>query len=135
MVGILIITHGSLGEALIGGAAHVLGKPLEQVRALPVSIADDPEALLREARALLRELDRGQGVLVLADICGGTPSNIATRLGVPGKVAAVCGANLPMLVRALTYRDKALAQVVEKALSGGAEGVFQLCGEKANAAG
>ena len=135
MIGILIITHGSLGEALIGGATHVLGKPLEQVRALQVGIADQPEALLREARALLRELDCGQGVLVLADICGGTPSNIAARLGVPGQVEAVCGANLPMLVRALTYRDQALAQVLEKALSGGSEGVFQLSGEKANAAG
>ena len=135
MIGILIVTHGGLGGALIGGATHVLGKPLEQIRALPVSIADEPEALIAQARALLGEIESGQGVLVLSDICGGTPSNIATRLCVPGKVAAVCGANLPMLVRALTYRDQALVQVVEKALSGGNEGVFQLSGEKANAAG
>ncbi len=135
MIGILIITHGSLGDALIGGAAHVLGKPLEQVRALPVSIADKPEALLAKAQALLGALETGQGVLVLSDICGGTPANIATRLAVPGKVEVVCGASLPMLVRALTYRNQALEQVVEKALSGGNEGVFQLCGDKANAPG
>ncbi len=135
MIGILIITHGSLGDALIGGAAHVLGKPLEQVRALPVSVADKPEALLTKARAMLRDLQGDQGVLVLSDICGGTPSNIATQLGVPGQVEVICGASLPMLVRALTYRDQTLARVVEKALSGGCEGVFQLCGDKANAAG
>lgn len=135
MIGILIVTHGGLGNALIAGATHVLGKPLEQLRALPVSIADQPETLLQQALALLREVDSGQGVLVLTDICGGTPSNIATLLGVPGRVETVCGANLPMLVRALTYRDQALAQVVEKAMSGGHEGVCKLSGEKANAAG
>ena len=135
MIGILIIAHGSLGDALISGASHVLGKPLDQVRALRVSVADEPEALLAHARGMLRELESGQGVLVLSDICGGTPSNIATRLGIPGQVEAVCGANLPMLVRALTYRDQSLARVVDKALSGGNEGVFQLCGDKANATG
>ena len=135
MIGILIITHGGLGDALVGSAAHVLGKPLEKVRALAVTVADKPESLLREAGALLREVESEQGVLVLTDICGGTPSNIATSLGVPGRVEAVCGANLPMLVRALTYRNQTLAQVVEKALSGGNEGVFKLSGGKANAAG
>ena len=135
MIGILIVTHGSLGDALISGASHVLGKPLERVRALRVSIADEPETLLAQARALAGEVDGGKGVLVLTDICGGTPSNIATLLAVPGRVEAVCGASLPMLVRALTYRDQALAQVVEKALSGGYEGVCKLSGDKANAAG
>ncbi len=135
MIGILIITHGSLGEALISGASHVMGKPLEQVRSLPVSIADEPEALLLQARALLKEIDSGEGVLVLSDICGGTPCNVSTRLVNPGKVEALSGANLPMMVRALTYRGGSLSQVAEKALSGGSEGVIRLSGGAPNAAG
>jgi PTS system ascorbate-specific IIA component len=133
MIGILIVTHGSLGEALISGAAHVLGRPLEHVRAIPVTCNDDPDILMAQARRLADDVNRGQGVLVLSDICGGTPSNVVNRLVVPGRIEAVCGASLPMLVRVLTYRDRPLAEVVEKALSGGTEGVLRLSGETANA--
>ena len=85
------------------------------------------------AHRLANEVDQGQGVLVLSDICGGTPSNVVNRLVVPGRIEAVCGASLPMLVRVLTYRNRPLAEVVEKALSGGTEGVLRLSGETANA--
>jgi PTS system ascorbate-specific IIA component len=133
MIGILIVTHGSLGEALISGATHVLGRPLEHVRSIPVTCNDDPDTLMARALNLVNEIDSGQGVLVLSDICGGTPSNVVNRLVIPGKVEAVSGASLPMLVRVLTYKDRPLAEVVDKALSGGTEGVLRLCGETANA--
>ncbi len=134
MVGILIVAHGAFGEALIHCASHVLGKRPPQVRQLGVTVHDDPEAVLPQARELVKQLDEGQGVLVLSDILGATPCNIATRLLVPGRVEGVCGVNLPMLIRALTYRDEALASVMEKAIGGGLAGVTQLNGDGCNAA-
>jgi PTS system ascorbate-specific IIA component len=103
-----------------------MGKRPLQVRQMAVTVHDDPDVMLPLARSLVRELDQGQGVVVLTDIMGATPANIATRLEVPEKVAVVSGANLPMLIRALTYRNESLATVVSKAVSGGREGVQQL---------
>jgi len=126
MIGILIVSHGAFGEALIHCASHVLSKRPSLVRQLGVTVHDDPEAILPQAQELVAQLDVGAGVLVFTDILGATPSNIATRLLVPGKVEGVSGVNLPMLIRALTYRDKGLAVAVEKALSGGTEGVIHM---------
>jgi PTS system mannose-specific IIA component len=123
MVGILIVAHGAFGESLIHCASHVLGKRPLQVRQLGITIHDDPDAILPQAQELVRQLDEGDGVLILTDICGATPSNIASRLAAPGRVEVVCGVSLPMLVRALTYRTQPLAIVMAKAISGGHEGV------------
>jgi PTS system ascorbate-specific IIA component len=129
MIGILIVAHGALGEALIHSASHVLGKRPLRVRQVGITVHDDPDAILPQAQGLVRELDDGGGVLVLTDMLGATPSNIAARLASPGRVEIVSGASLPMLVRALTYRDAPLATVVAKALSGGCEGVVHLSGD------
>lgn len=126
MVGILIVSHGAFGEALIHCATHVLGKRPLRVGQIGVTLHDDPEAILPRARELVRELDDGHGVLVLTDVLGATPSNMATRLLQAGRVAGVSGVSLPMLIRALTYRDEALETVVEKAVSGGLEGVARI---------
>lgn len=126
MVGILIVAHGAFGEALIHCASHVLGKRPLRVRQVGITVHDDPDAILPQAQELVRQLDEGDGVLVLTDMLGATPSNIAARLTVPGKVEVVAGVNLPMLVRALTYRAQPLAAVVGKAMSGGREGVLHL---------
>ena len=132
MIGILIISHGTLGDALIHAASHVLGTRPQAVRHLGVAVDDDPEAVLPRARELLKELDSGQGVLVLSDIYGATPGNIALRLLERGRVAGVAGVNLPMLVRALTYRNEPLAAVADKALSGGREGVVNMNTDRCN---
>jgi len=134
MVGVLIVAHGALGEALIHGTSHVLGKRPLQVQQLGVTVHDDPDAILPQAQELVRQLDSGDGVLVLTDILGATPSNIATRLLKPGKVEGLSGASLPMLIRALTYRDEPLAAVVDKAKSGGQDGVVHLNSDLCNAA-
>jgi PTS system mannose-specific IIA component len=126
MIGVLIVAHGAFGEALIHSASHVLGKRPPRVRQVGVTVHDDPEAMFALAQGLVRELDAGEGALVLTDIYGATPGNIALRLLEPGRVEGVSGVNLPMLVRALTYRDKGLALMVEKALSGGTEGVLHM---------
>ena len=126
MIGILLVSHGAFGESLIHCASHVLGKRPLYVRQLGVTVHDDPEEILPTAEDLIRFLDQGQGVLVMTDIFGATPSNIATRLLRPGRVEGIAGVNLPMLIRALTYRDEPLEAVVAKALSGGSEGVMRM---------
>ena len=126
MVGILIVSHGAFGESLIHCASHVLGKRPLYVRQLGVTVHDDPDEILPVAEDLIRFLDQGKGVLVFTDIFGATPANIANRLLVPGKVEGISGVNLPMLIRALTYRGEALETVIEKALSGGTEGVMRM---------
>ncbi len=134
MVGILIVAHGAFGEALIHCASHVLGKRPLRVRQVGITVHDDPDAILPQAQELVRQLDDGDGVLVLTDMLGATPSNIAARLVAPGRVEVVAGVNLPMLVRALTYRAQPLAAVVGKAMSGGREGVLHLGELQAHAA-
>ncbi|WP_148717219.1 PTS sugar transporter subunit IIA [Chitinolyticbacter meiyuanensis] len=126
MVGIILVTHVTLGEALISCAHHIMGRPLDNLAQLAVSKADDPDEILGRARAMIAELDDGSGVLLLTDIYGGTPSNVANRLIEPGKVEAVAGVNLPMLVRALTYSHQSLEVVVSKAITGGLEGVLYI---------
>jgi PTS system ascorbate-specific IIA component len=126
MIGILIIAHGTLGESLIHCASHVLNKRPARLRQLGVTAQDDPLLLLPHARSLLKELDTGQGVLILSDMYGGSPSNIAAKLLIPGRIEGVAGVNLPMLIRALTYRDRPLATLVTKAVSGGCEGVMRI---------
>ena len=126
MIGILIVSHGAFGEALIHSASHVLGRRPLRVGQVGVTVHDDPSAMLPQARELLRQLDEGDGVLVLTDIYGATPGNIALRLLVPGRVEGISGVNLPMLIRALTYRDQGLKAAVAKALSGGTEGVVHM---------
>ena len=134
MIGILIMSHGAFGEALIHSASHVLGRRPEQMRHMGVALKDDPDTFLPRAREIVRQLDTGDGVLVLTDMLGATPSNIATRLLVPGHVEGLAGASLPMLIRALTYRDEPLATVVAKAVSAGHEGVVHLTTDICNAA-
>jgi PTS system mannose-specific IIA component len=126
MIGILIVSHGTFGESLIHSASHVLGKRPLFLRQLGVTVHDEPDAILPVAEDLIRFLDQGQGVLVLTDIYGATPSNIAVKLLKPGRVEGLAGVNLPMLIRALTYRDEPLAVVLEKSLSGAVEGILRM---------
>jgi PTS system mannose-specific IIA component len=126
MIGILIITHGTLGESLVHCASHVLNKRPPRLKQLGVTAQDDPLLLLPQARALVKELDDGSGVLIMTDMYGGTPSNMGEKLLIPGKVEGIAGVSLPMLIRALTYRDKTMDVMVTKAVSGGCEGVLRL---------
>jgi PTS system ascorbate-specific IIA component len=126
MIGILIIAHGTLAESLIHCASHVLGKRPMRVRQLGVTIHDDPAAILPQAQDLVAHLDDGNGVLILTDIYGATPCNLASKLLQPGRVEGIAGVSLPMLIRALTYRDKPLEQMLAKAINGGCDGVVRM---------
>ena len=126
MVGILSVTHGNLGDTLAECAQHILQRELPHLAVMAVDKNDDPDRKLAEARELVRGLDDGSGVLLLSDIFGGTPSNIASRLIEPGRIEAVAGVSLPMLVRSLCYAGQPLETVVSKAVTGGLEGVMYI---------
>ncbi|NHQ86044.1 PTS fructose transporter subunit IIA [Iodobacter sp. HSC-16F04] len=126
MVGIIIVTHVSLGEALVSCAQHIMARDLPNLLQLSVSKADEPDDVVRRANEMISQLDDGSGVLLLTDIYGGTPSNVAQRLVRAGKVEAIAGVNLPMLVRTLSYSHQALEVVVSKAITGGLEGVLYM---------
>lgn len=124
MIGLLLVTHDPLGASLLQCAKHVLGTLPSGVAQLGVSAAESPEAAMARGRALLETLDRGAGVLVLTDMYGATPANVACKLLAPGHVLGVAGVNLPMLLRALTYRERPLAEMLERTMAGGLDGVM-----------
>ena len=126
MIGILLITHSSFGEALVQNACHVLNKRPAQLNQLGVAAQDDPLDLLPLAREMLRLVDHGKGVLVLTDIFGATPANLATKLLEPSRIEGLTGVNLPMLLRALTYRDRGMEILLTRARDGGRDGVFNM---------
>jgi mannose PTS system EIIA component len=126
MVGVLLITHEKLGDALVSCAAHVLGKTPEQTATLAVPATMDPSDLLPQARALVRTLDTGDGVLILTDVFGASPSNLACKLIEPNHIEAVSGANVPMILRALNYRTQGMSALLKRVVGGGCEGVFRI---------
>jgi PTS system ascorbate-specific IIA component len=126
MIGIFLVTHATLGESLIQCVCHVLNKRPPQIAQLGVSVQDDPLDIMPLARSMLGWVDSGEGVLVLTDIYGATPSNVAAKLIVPGKVELVAGVNLPMLLRVLTYRDRDMPTLVKRAVAGACDGVLHL---------
>ncbi len=126
MIGLLLITHDTLGEALIQCACHVMNKRPEQLLQLGVAAGDDPNDLIPLAQQMLKIVDKGEGVLVMTDIYGASPSNLAAKLLQPGKIEGLAGINLPMLLRAINYRDKGMETLLSRATGGGRDGVLNM---------
>ena len=105
MIGLLVVAHDPLAKALLDCAKHVFGSDPPHCLALDVPAEADPLVWLEKARALHAEVDQGDGVLVLTDMFGGTPTNIAAQLARPRRTAVLTGVNLPMLLRAINYRE------------------------------
>jgi PTS system ascorbate-specific IIA component len=126
MIGILLIAHDTLPQSLIHTVTHVLGMHPPQFEGMSVAARDDPLNLVPRARARLARLDDGSGVLIVSDLYGASPCNLAVKLLDPPRVEGVAGASLPMLIRALTYRDRDMATLVRKAVSGARDGALHL---------
>jgi mannose PTS system EIIA component len=126
MIGILIVAHDKLAESLVGAVTHVLGARPAQFEAFGVIATDDPLMLLPRARERVAALNTGDGVLIFSDIYGATPCNLVGKLLVPGRIEGIAGVNLPMLVRAFTYRAKGMDTMIKKAISGGCDGVLHV---------
>ncbi len=98
MIGLILVTHGRLAEEFVHAMQHVVGKQ-EAVATVCIGPNDDMEAKRREIGDAIRGVDSGEGVIVLTDLFGGTPSNLAISLMVAGKIEVIAGINLPMLIR------------------------------------
>jgi PTS system mannose-specific IIA component len=123
VIGILIITHASLGKELIGAAEFILGG-LEKVEAMAVEAGNDPDALQQRLKKSIARLSNGDGVLILTDMFGGTPNNISLSYLEPGKVEVVTGVNLPMLIKAVSERSKCgLEKLASKVGEAGREAI------------
>jgi PTS system ascorbate-specific IIA component len=120
---VLLIAHAPLASALRAGALHVFADAGEAIVAVDVRADAAPEATQAQAVAELARLPADQGVLILTDLFGATPCNVAQRLAGHPRLRLLTGVNLPMLLRALCYRHEPLESMTQKALAGGVQGI------------
>jgi PTS system ascorbate-specific IIA component len=122
---IFIIAHAPLANALRDCAMHVYPECAHEVIALDVQPDAQPEETLRLANQALENVPLG-GLLVLTDIFGATPANVAQKVVGSRRAKLIAGANVPMLFRAVSYRHESLDDLVARALAGGTQGVMQV---------
>lgn len=127
-VGILVITHPYVGQALVDAATKTMGVCPLATEVLPVGLNCEPAEMVVRAQQQVKHLNTGAGVLVLTDLFGSTPSNVACQLIEEGMVDVVSGINLPMVLRVLNYPGLSLEELKQKAVSGGRDGVLN-CSE------
>ncbi len=127
--GLLLITHGRLGQDMLDTVTMIMGQCPLQVKTLSCNRDCDPDDGFNGACKACEELDQGQGVLILTDLYGSTPSNIAARLLESYNVRIVSGINVPMLLRILNYPDTGLDRLAELAVEGAQNGVV-VCTQK-----
>ena len=98
MIGLILVTHGKLAEEFVHAMEHVVGRQ-EAMATVCIGPSDDMEKRRREIADAIARVDSGDGVIVLTDLFGGTPSNLAISLMKAGKIEVIAGINLPMLIR------------------------------------
>jgi PTS system ascorbate-specific IIA component len=131
-VGLLLITHNDLGGQLLQTAAGILGHNALPAKNIAVTGDSDPDSITAQAVRLCRELDQGEGVLVLTDLYGSTPSNIAARLLNEHKVLVISGVNIPMLLRIFNYPSLPLEELGKRAMTGARDGIRITAGKQAS---
>ena len=118
MIGIVVVTHGELGETLIATTRFIFGSPPEGVVSVSVDLETNPDKLRKGIETSIKSVDRNKGILLLTDMFGGTPSNLAYSFLEEGKVEVLAGVNLPILIKAIESRTKMdleeLAATLEK---------------------
>lgn len=123
-VGVLLVTHGRLGRHLMDTVTEMIGEPPLAIDVVDIQRGQDPDSCVTEALQKAGQLDSGDGVLMLTDAFGSTPSNVATRAAAASEqYCIVAGLNLPMLVRIFNYPKLGLADMVENAVQGGRQGI------------
>ena len=106
MTGILIVTHAGLGTALIDTIEFILGKPQDNLLSISIDINQDPDNLRKKIKKGIKEVHSDKGVIILTDMFGGTPSNLSYSFLEEGEVEVISGVNLPILMKAVTSREK-----------------------------
>lgn len=105
MIGMVLVTHGRLADEFIAATEHVVG-PQQNVRAISIGPDDDMERRRNDIMDAVGEVDEGEGVIVVTDMFGGTPSNLAISIMDQGNLEVIAGMNLPMLIKLATVREK-----------------------------
>lgn len=106
MVGILIVTHGQLGDALVDTAEIIFGSKPEQIISVSINLAEDVEKLRKKINTAIKSVDSNKGILILTDMFGGTPSNLSYSFLEEGRIEVISGVNLPVLLKAINLRKK-----------------------------
>jgi PTS system mannose-specific IIA component len=122
-VGIVIVTHGGTGSSLIEEAEFILGQSMDSIESVPFNHTGDQTAAIVKIHAAIERADSGDGVLILTDLIGSTPSNRVSVLLEHFDAVMVTGINLSMLVCVWNYRNKPLGLLARKAVDGGRRGV------------
>jgi PTS system mannose-specific IIA component len=124
MVGILVVTHGSLAEELVKAARRIVGE-VDELRAVVIDWDDDVAVAGKVIGDAVKKLDTGQGVLILTDMFGGTPTNISLSFLTEGKVEIITGVNLPMLIKYCNLKDRDdLRSVADRIQEQGRKGIY-----------
>ncbi len=119
MIGLVLVTHGRLAEEFVAALEHVVG-PQQRIAAVSIGPEDDMEQRREDVLANINDVDGGDGVIVLTDMFGGTPSNLAISFLEQANVEVVAGVNLPMLIKLASVRETAtLADAAEAAMESG----------------
>jgi mannose PTS system EIIA component len=133
MAGILIIAHTPIASAMLSFAEHVYGSIPEHIQAVDIPAHEDAKISFERVLAAAKAVEAHGELLVLTDVMGATPANVASRLmsqqssaGMKLKVHILAGLNLPMLMRAVSYKDDALDVLAQKTLQGGQNGILRL---------
>ncbi len=133
MAGIVIVAHTPIASAMLNFAEHTFGVVPERVRAVDIPPHEDIKASYDRVLKAAYGVNAGNGVLILTDVMGATPANVATKLetlgplsGLNAPVIVLAGLNLPMLMRCISHRGEDLEEIAKKALAGGQHGILRL---------
>ncbi|MBU2567577.1 MAG: PTS sugar transporter subunit IIA [Elusimicrobia bacterium] len=126
MIGIIVVTHGKFGEEMISSAESIAGRA-ENIRNIHLPSEESPEVLKKRFEAVISEMDKGDGVLVLTDMLGGTPCNICLPYTRTHRIEVVSGINLYMLLTAMIHREKmCLDELTNKVVEAGQKNIVNL---------
>ena len=123
MIGIILVTHGNFGESLLSAATMIMGDD-ENCDALGVDVSRPMNEIIEELQKKVRDMDKDEGVLILTDMFGGTPTNISLSLLSHGRIEVITGVNLPMVLKALGGRDKKLKDLAQEIKGAGKQGIL-----------
>lgn len=124
-IGLITITHNHIGEEILSAARQIVGRSPIPIRCVDVSSGEDPAVLRQTLHAIIAEIDSGDGVLILTDLYGATPCNVACDSGPDHAVRIVAGINLAMVLSVLNYAHLDLERVAGRAAVGGQRGIVE----------
>jgi PTS system mannose-specific IIA component len=106
MIGIVIVTHSQLGDALIGAAEFIIGSRPEAMESVSIDLSENADKLRSKIARGIKKVEGQEGILILTDMFGGTPSNLSYSFLEEGHIEVLSGVNLPILIQAASLRDK-----------------------------